>query len=93
MSITSRSDLDYDFARRLFWGRTFGLFIQEVREKTGRPVEEAARLAGMETSDWQAMEAGMAPDPEQIHPIADALGLGHDVVERLALFCQDAWER
>ena len=92
MSNMFHSDLDYSFARRLFWGRTFGLFIRECREKAHRSVVQAAEFADMAISDWQAMEAGLAPDPEQIHTIADALGLGHDIVERLAMFCQDAWD-
>ena len=92
MSINFYPDIDHGFGRRMFWGRTFGLFVKECREKKDRSAEEAARLAGMAARDWKAMEAGMAPDPEQLHPIADALGLGHDVVEGLATFCQDAWE-
>jgi hypothetical protein len=36
MSIALYPDADYRFGRHLFWGRTFGLFIQESREKTGR---------------------------------------------------------
>jgi len=92
MSIISHPDADYTLGRQLFWGRTFGLFINESRDKTGRSVEEAALLAGMEARSWRAMEAGIAPDHEQLHPVADALELGYDVVEMLAVFCEYAWD-
>ena len=92
MSTDSYPDDDYILGRHLFWGRTFGLFVKESREKTGRSVEEAARLAGMEARDWRAMEAGMAPEHEQLHPIADALELGYGVVEALAAFFEYAWD-
>ena len=92
MSNNFRPELDYIFARHMFWGRTFGLFIRECRQKIGRSIEEAAPLAGMNARDWRAMEAGMAPEPEQLHSIADALELGHDVIEGLATFCEYAWE-
>jgi hypothetical protein len=91
MSINFYPETDYGFARRMFWGRAFGLFIREFREKKSRSVEDVSHLAGMEASSWNAIEAGLIPDPEQLHPMADALGLGHDGIERLAMFCQDAW--
>ncbi len=91
MSTHSCTNDDYNLGRYLFWGRTFGLFVKESREKTGRSVEEAARLAGMEAREWRAMEAGMTPEPEQLHPIGDALELSHRLIDGLAEFCQDAW--
>ena len=39
--------------RRLVWGRLFGHCVGKTREAAGRSVEEAARLAGMATSQWQ----------------------------------------
>lgn len=47
MSMTFDYDLDHRYMRSMFWGRTFGLFIRELREKKGYPVEEAALLSGM----------------------------------------------
>jgi len=44
--------------RRLVWARLFGQCVGKTREAAGRSVEEAARLAGMETSQWAAIEAG-----------------------------------
>jgi transcriptional regulator with XRE-family HTH domain len=92
MSITFDYDLDHCFMRLMFWGRTFGLFIRELREKKGYSVEEAALLAGMETKEWLAIEAGRAPDKELLEPMADALEVDHEVIARLVVFCQDAWE-
>lgn len=91
MSINFYPETDYGFARRMFWGRAFGLFIKEFREKKNRSVEAASHLAGMAAPSWKAIEAGLIPGPEQLHLMADAIGLGHDVIERLAMFCQDAW--
>ncbi len=92
MHITFDYDLDYRFMRLMFWGRTFGLFIRELREKKSRSVEEAARLAGMEAQRWLAIEAGRAPGQELLEPMADALEVDHEVIARLVVFCQDAWE-
>jgi hypothetical protein len=74
------------------WGRTFGACIEKTREARGRSLKEAARLSGMETSEWAAVEAGYVPDPSQLHPMSDALGLGHDKLAMLAFICQGAWE-
>jgi hypothetical protein len=38
--------------RRRTWGRLFGGFIRGRREKLGLTVADAARLAGMEFSEW-----------------------------------------
>ena len=66
--------------------------IEKTREACGRSLEEAARLSGMETSEWAAIEAGCVPDPAQLHPISDALGLRYDKIAMLAFICQGAWE-
>lgn len=76
-----------------FWGRIFGTAIQKNREKRGHSVAEAARLAGMEPSEWAAVEAGYVPDPGLLHPISDALGLSYDKIAVLACLCQGAWEQ
>jgi len=80
-------------ANREFWGRVFGAAIQQNREKRGHSVAEAAWLAGMEPSEWAAVEAGYVPDPGLLHPISDALGLRHDKIAILACLCQGAWEQ
>jgi len=43
---------DFHRVQRLVWGKLFGLFIQKGREKRGCTVEDVARLAGMEPSEW-----------------------------------------
>ena len=79
--------------RRLFWGRLFGQCVEKTREAAGRSVEQAAHLAGMETSQWAAIEAGYVPDPAQLRPMADALELGYDKIATLAMLCRDGWEQ
>jgi transcriptional regulator with XRE-family HTH domain len=74
------------------WGRLFGSCIEKTREACGRSLEEAARLSGMETSEWAAIEAGCVPDPAQLHPMSDALGIRYDKIAMLAFLCQGAWE-
>jgi transcriptional regulator with XRE-family HTH domain len=82
-----------DFTRRQAFGRLFGSCIEKTRQACGRSVEEAARLSGMEMSEWAAIEAGRVPDPGQLHPMSDALGLRYDKIALLAFICQGAWEQ
>ncbi len=84
---------DLRLTLRQSWGRLFGSCIEKTREACGKSVEEAARLAGMETSEWLAIGAGFVPDPGQLHPMADALGLRYDKIAMLAFICQGAWEQ
>jgi 2-keto-3-deoxy-galactonokinase len=78
--------------RRMVWGRLFGQCVGKTRQAAGRSVAEAALLAGMESSEWAAVEAGYVPDPAQLRPMADALGLGYDKIATMAVLCRDAWE-
>ena len=74
------------------WPRLFGIMIQDVREFTARSVEEAARLAGMEPSEWAAVENGdLMVDPAWLRPMADALGIRHDQMQTMVHLCQFAW--
>jgi transcriptional regulator with XRE-family HTH domain len=84
---------DLGSVRRLVWGRFFGLCIGKTREAAGRSVEEVAQLAGMETSQWAAVEAGFVPDPSQLRPMAGALEIGYDRIATMAVLCRDAWEQ
>jgi hypothetical protein len=93
MSITFHVQDDLRQASRQSWGRLFGTCIEKTREACGRSLEEAARLSGMETAEWAAIEAGCVPDPRQLHPMSDALGLRHDKIAMLAFLCQGAWEQ
>jgi transcriptional regulator with XRE-family HTH domain len=71
--------------RRLALGQIFGQLMQMARQASGHSVEEAARLAGMEVSQWMAIEAGCVPDPGQLRPMADALELSHQSPEHIAI--------
>jgi transcriptional regulator with XRE-family HTH domain len=93
MSIMVYGQDDLHPVRRLVWGRLFGQCVGKTREAAGRSVEQAAHLAGMETSQWAAIEAGYVPDPAQLRPIADALELGYDKIATLAMLCRDGWEQ
>jgi len=91
MMINSQDNLDP--VRRLVWGRLFGQCVGKTREAAGRSVAEAANLAGMEASEWSAVEAGFVPDPAQLRPMADALELRYDRIATMAALCRDAWEQ
>ena len=93
MSMYSDMQNSPDFTRRQALGRLFGSCIEKTRQACGRSLDEAAQLSGMETSEWAAIEAGRVPDPGQLHPMSDALGLRYDKIALLAFICQDAWEQ
>jgi hypothetical protein len=60
----------------------------------GRSVEECARLAGMEFSEWAAIEAGHVPsDSDRVLVMAEALQIRRDQMAMMAFLCQDAWAR
>ena len=66
--------------------------IQERREALGRSVEAAARLAGMEASEWAAVESGgVAADQDRLRAIADAIEVGFDEMALTVYLCQGAW--
>lgn len=74
------------------WRRLFGIMIQDVREFTAHSVEEAAQLAGMQTSEWAALEDGdIVVDPDWLRPMADALGIRFDQMENMVHICQFVW--
>jgi transcriptional regulator with XRE-family HTH domain len=85
---------DLPLTRRLVWGRLFGSCIENVREAGGRSVEEAAHLAGMEASEWAAIEAGHVPgSTARLRSMAGALELGYEKIASLAGLCRGAWEQ
>jgi hypothetical protein len=74
------------------WRRLFGIMIQDVRKFTARSVEEAAHLAGMEPSEWAAVEDGnIVVDPAWFRPMADALGIRFDQMQTMVHLCQFVW--
>ena len=74
------------------WRELFGGMIQERREAIGLSVEEAARLAGMESSEWAAVESGqVAADQDRLRAISDAIEVGFDEMALTVYLCQGAW--
>ena len=75
--------------RRRVWDQMFGQLIQGARETGGRSIEETARLAGMEVSEWEAIEAGYVPtDTGRLRSMAGALEMDWNRMTSLALFCR-----
>ena len=70
-----------------------------ILEETSEPdvavaAEETAHLAGMETSQWLAIEAGYVPaDTTQLRSMAGALECGYEKLAMLAFICQGAWKQ
>src|SRR6478609_1954759 len=93
MSMMSNGQDDLDSVRRLVWGRLFGQCVGKTRLAAGCSVVDAARLAGMEASEWASVEAGFVPDPAKLRPMADALQLRYDRIATMAALCRDAWEQ
>lgn len=66
--------------------------VRKRREAIGCPIEEAARLAGMESSEWAAIETGHIPaDPARLRSMAAALEIRFDQMTLLVYPCQGAW--
>ena len=93
MSITFNMQDDFPLARRQARARLFGSCIEKTREAGGHSIEEAAHLAGMEASQWAAIEDGYVPDPSKLRPMAGALECGYEKIALLAFICQGAWEQ
>ena len=82
---------------RRAWCQLFGSMVQDRREAIGRSVEDAARLSGMESSEWAAIEAGHIPadlvsdDGARFRSMADALEVRFEDMALLVYLCQGAW--
>jgi len=78
--------------QRDIWRRLFGSMIEECRCLAGRSLAEAAHLAGMESSEWEAVELGYIPaDPNRLRAMAAALGIRYDQMAMMVHLCQGAW--
>ena len=76
------------------WAGIFARAIRHHRQARGLSLEGAARLAGMETSEWAALESGAVPRTEaELHAIAGTLEIGYDRLFSLVLLCRDGWEQ
>ena len=92
MSMTFDRQEDLLLIQRQALSRLFGNCVEAPRQAGGRSIEEAAHLAGMEASEWSAVEEGYVPAPSQLRPMADSLEIGHDKLAVLATICRGAWE-
>ena len=79
-------------ARHQVYARLFGRCIEKIRQSKCQSLEETATLAGMESSEWAAIEAGHVPgDAAQIQSMAGALECHYDQIVNLAFVCKGAW--
>ena len=94
MSMIISNQEDFNRVNRHVWGQLFGLFIQKGREKGSRSVEEAAGMAGMEQSEWLAVEAGCVPETAaQLHSMAGAVEFSDAQLANVTCLCRDAWRQ
>jgi len=79
--------------RRQTWGHFFGLGIQEARKSAGLSIEDAARLSGMESSEWMAIEGEHVPqETDRLRAMAAALEVSFEKMFNFVLLCREAWE-
>ncbi len=79
--------------RREAWGRLFGLSIRESRKGAGLTIEQAAPLAGIEVSEWEAIEHGYVPqDQNLLRAMAATMEISFDRIAMLVMLCSEAWE-
>lgn len=92
--LASQNPLFASFTRRQFWAGIFAKAIEHNRQARGLSFEDAARLAGMETSEWVAIESGavLPRTDAELHAIAGTLEIGYEQFFNLVLLCRDAWE-
>ena len=79
--------------RRQVWGRLFGLGIRATRTQAGISIEKAAKLSGMEVSEWMAIEDGHVPqEVDRLRAMAATLAISFEKVMNWVLLCREAWE-
>ncbi|HZL53374.1 MAG TPA: hypothetical protein VFC37_20755 [Terracidiphilus sp.] len=94
MSMLINNQEDFNRVNRQVWGQLFGLFIQKGREKGSRSVEEASGAAGMEQSEWLAVEAGRVPETAaQLRSMTGALEFSDAQLANVTCLCRGAWEQ
>ncbi len=92
MSTSIRNRRRFTETTRKVWAQLFGIFMRKAREACLFPLDGVARLAGMTTQEWLAMEAGQVPDPSQLDLIG-ASARAYPGADGLAVrICRDAWD-
>ncbi len=87
------ASLPSSYLERQSMGRLFGHLISATRETAGLSIAEAARLSGMECSEWMAIEEGTVPQGvTRLRAMADAMQISFDQIGTLVLVCGAAWE-
>ena len=76
-----------------FWPRMFGSFVESAREKTGCSIEQAAVLAGMDPTEWTAIEAGdqLPKTRRQLQFMTAALEMEWATMVNIVCLCSGAW--
>ena len=79
--------------RRQSMARLFGFCVQEARKNASLSIEDAARLSGMEFSEWLAIESGNVPqDLNRLRAMAETMHVNFDRIASWVLVCRAAWE-
>ena len=79
--------------RRRSMGRLFAFCIQETRKNAGLSIEDAARLSGMELTEWMSIEEGNVPqDINQLRAMAEVMQINFEQIASMVLVCRAAWE-
>jgi transcriptional regulator with XRE-family HTH domain len=93
MSMKINNQEDFQRVQRLVWGRFFGIFVQKGREKRGCSVEELAYLAGMNASEWLAVEAGHVPQSaDQLRLMGAVLQFNKVQLATMIQLCRPGWD-
>jgi transcriptional regulator with XRE-family HTH domain len=94
MNMATNKQAFFTPARHQVYARLFGRCIEKIRESKCQSLDETANLAGMESSEWAAIEAGHVPGEEaKLQSIAGALECHYDQIVNLALVCKGAWDQ
>ncbi len=88
-SAASTTDLA---ARRRFYGSALARTVRRRRTDLGMTIEAAAKLAGMEVSEWMALEAGWIPEAHELWPIAEVLEVRNSQIACLAVISRCCYE-
>jgi hypothetical protein len=92
MSMTIYSQRRFSETTHKVLGQLFGIFMKKAREVGYLPLDGVARLAGMSTAEWLAIEGGQVPDPSQLELIAAVLGLAQEEMAKTVRVCRGAWD-